>query len=243
MSREPNKRHLNWFTNPRLGRFWQRSPQSSQRSRGWLKGRRSAPEESASHRLGGQPLPPPWEPAVPGATDLHDRSPRTIWRRFGRTPHRQQVGLAAGAGGLVLVSLVGIVVLCSHMPLIGNGTPSAGGVSRNASSTSTALAATTITPASSFTITFTCASGIVKQTGEVCVHTQANAVLSLTVRYCDGSYAGGKGLHGSVSSDNSGNYIWRFSVHTRCAGTATATVVAKSSGQSVTESTMFTITH
>lgn len=226
MQHDPGKRQLKWFAGVR----------------GWLKGRRSASAASAMHRPSGQPLPPSWEPAFPGAADLHDRSPRTLWRRFQRTSRRQQVGLAAGAGGLVLVLLVGIVVFCSHMPLIGTGTPSAAGVSGNASSTATARAMTTTTPASSFTITFTCASGTIKGAGEVCVHTKPNTVLSITVRYCDGNLAGGKSLRGSSHANDSGNYTWRWSVRTGCAGTATATVTAKSAGETVKQSTTFTIT-
>lgn len=226
MQRDPGKRQPKWFAGVR----------------GWLKGRRSASTASAMHHPSGQPLSPPWEPAFPGTPDLHDRAPRTLWRRFQRTPRRQQVGLAAGAGGLVLVLLVGIVVLCSHMPLIGAGTPSAAGVSGNASSTATARAMITTTPASSFTITFTCASGTIKGAGEVCVHTKPNTVLSISVRYCDGNVAGGKSLRGSSHADGSGNYTWRWSVRTGCAGTATATVTAKSAGETVKQSTTFTIT-
>lgn len=232
MSNEPGKRQMKWFTRlqpGKLGRLWRR-------------GKRSAPGGTAAYGPGGQILPPPWEPAVPGATNLHDRAPRTLWQRFQRAPQRQRVGLVAGAGVLALTSLVGVVVLCSHMPLIGTGTPSAGGMSRNASSTATARALTTTTPASSFTITFTCASGTIKGTGEVCVHTKPNTVLSITVRYCDGNLAGGKSLRGSSHANDSGNYTWRWSVHTGCAGTATATVTAKSAGETVKQSTTFTIT-
>ena len=76
----------------------------------------------------------------------------------------------------------------------------------------------------------------------VSVHTKPDATVSLTVRYCDGSYAGGKGLHGNMHADGNGNYTWRWNVSASCAGTATATVTAKSSGQTVTQSTTFTIT-
>jgi hypothetical protein len=66
-------------------------------------------------------------------------------------------------------------------------------------------------------------------------------MVSLTVRYCDGSYADGKGFHGNAHTDSGGNYTWRWLVNTTCAGRATATVLAKFSGQTVIQSTMFII--
>lgn len=231
MDREPNKRHFKWFTKPRLGglgRFWRRAPRSSRGARG------------------GQPLPPGWDPIGPGRSDLSQRSPRAFWRRFRSSSRRQRAVLAAGAGGLALLSLIGIAVLFSHLTLASSGAPSGGSASGHTLSTaatgSPAATITTTATALPFTITFTCASGTIRRAGEVCVHTQANALLSLTVRYCDGSYAGGRGLHGSASADASGDYTWRFTVRTKCAGTATATVVAKSAGQTVTQSTTFTVT-
>jgi hypothetical protein len=76
----------------------------------------------------------------------------------------------------------------------------------------------------------------------VCVHTKPDAKVTLTVRYCDGSYAQGKGLHGNVRADENGNHTWRWNVSASCAGTAIATVMSTSSGQTVTQSTTFTIT-
>ena len=74
------------------------------------------------------------------------------------------------------------------------------------------------------------------------MHTRPNATISLAVRYCDGSYAGGKGLHGTAHADGSGNYTWRWNVTTSCVGTATATVSVESAGQTITQSTTFIVT-
>ena len=80
MQHDPGKRQLKWFAGVC----------------GWLKGRRSASAASAMHRPSGQPLPPSWEPAFPGAADLHDRSPRTLWRRFQRTSPTAAGGAGSG---------------------------------------------------------------------------------------------------------------------------------------------------
>jgi hypothetical protein len=111
-----------------------------------------------------------------------------------------------------------------------------------ATTSATATAASGTATPLSFTITFTCASGSIGGTAQVCVHTLPNANVSLTVRYCDGHDATGKGLRGSAHTNSSGDYTWRWKVTTHCAGAATATVTAKSSGQSATEHTTFTIT-
>jgi hypothetical protein len=247
MDREPGKRRVKWFTKSHLGglgQFWQRTLQRGLRSRGGPMGKRSAFGGSAPPPLGEQPWPR-WDPVVPGKPNPPDRSLRTLWRRFRPASRRQQVGVAVGAGGLLLLSLIGVSAFCSHMLLTPNNTSNAGGVSGHTASSSTAnaTASMTATAAAPLTVAFTCASGRIKRTGKVCVHTQANAILTLTVRYCDGTYAGGKGLNGSTSADASGDYTWEFAVHTKCAGTATATVVAKSAGQTVTKSTTFTVTH
>lgn len=226
-----------------LGRWWQGIPRSGQRVRGWLMGKRmgkrSANNRPASYYSGGQ-LPPPWEPATPGRIPGSHGPFRGLWQRFRMAPGRARVGVAAGAGGLLLISLIGVVALCSHLPSITSGAPGVGSANKHGSPA--AIASTTTTPAGPFTITFTCASGTMRGSGSLCVHTQANALLSLSVRYCDGVYAEGKSLRGKVHADGSGDYTWHWPIHTRCAGTATATVEAKSAGQSVTQSTTFTIT-
>ncbi len=245
MAPDPNKRRPQWFTHLRsggLGRLRGRGSRTGQASGGSSAGAWPTPEEQAARNLGGQPLPPPWDMGASAQSGVSRRSPRTFWQRFQRAPRRRRVGMAAGAAGLVLLSLIGIVLLCSHLPLSGSGAPGAASASGDATATAAAstTATTTVTPAP-FTITFTCASGAIKGTAKVCVHTEANASLSLTVRYCDGTYAAGRGIHGSVTSSKSGDYTWQFAVHTKCAGAATATVSAKSAGQTVTEHTTFTI--
>lgn len=227
MSQGPNKRRFG-----SLGQFWQRRSKSSQ----W-----PTLDEPAAQRLGGQPAG--WDPVVPGGAQSARSGPwlRAFQQRFRGASRRQRVGLAAGAGGLLLASLLVIALLCSHLPAIGSSA-----VGANGSATSTAVAsatahATTTTTPLPFKVAFTCASGAVKQSAKVCVHTQPGASLNLTVRYCDGSYAGGRDLRGSVTADRGGNFIWIFAVHTRCAGSATATVAATSAGKTVTKSTKFTI--
>lgn len=252
MSNEPGKRHLKWFPKPNpgsVGRFWQRVRPRGNGSRGWLPGKGKSKGANAntpfSSQLGGQ-QPPRWDPVAPGGVNFSTRSPRALWQRFRPDSRRQRVGLAVSAGVLVFASLFGITLLCSHLLANATNAPTAGGAHGNTASGATAngttTASTTATALPPFTITFTCASGAIKRTGTVCVHTQPNAILTLSVRYCDGTFAGGKGLHTSASADGSGDYSWQFAVHTRCAGEATATVVAKSAGQTVTQSTTFNVT-
>ena len=228
MSQGPNKRRFG-----RLGRFWQRKSKSSE----W-----PTLEESSARRPGGQPAR--WDPVVPGGAQSgrSGRWLRAFQQRFRGASRRQRVGLAAGAGGLLMAALLGIALLCSHLPAIGSSAAGANGsATATADASATAHATTTTTPLP-FTLAFTCASGSVKQSAKVCVHTQPGASLNLTVRYCDGTYAGGRNLRGSVTADSGGNFIWIFAVHTRCAGSATATVAATSAGKTVTKSTRFTIT-
>lgn len=197
-------------------------------------------------------LAPPWE--QPSSNQhKHARPPFIPWR-FWLASRRQQVGLAAILATIVLTALLGFVVLHailpSQTPHAGQVTPNAGravnGVASPTAAAPTPALSPTVsarnTPLPSFTVAYTCASGTIGGRGMVCVHTRPDAMVSLTVRYCDGSYAGGKGLHGSAHADGSGNYTWRWNVSTSCAGTATATVTAKSSGQTVTQSTTFTVT-
>lgn len=99
----------------------------------------------------------------------------------------------------------------------------------------------TAAPTQPLTVVFTCARGSLRGMGQVCVQTQPQTVLSLTVHYCDGSTA--KGLHGSATADASGTYTWSWPIRTSsCAGPATATVTATWNGQSLTQSDTFTIT-
>jgi hypothetical protein len=208
-----------------------------------------APDES---RQTGPQLAPPWEQPASNQHE-HARPPLAPWRSWFAS-RRQQVGLAAILGTVVLTVVLGLVVLRAILPSQsshpGQGTATAGRAvnvvasptADDSTPTPSPTASARNTPAPSFTVAFTCASGTIGGRGVVCVHTKPNAMVGLTVRYCDGSYAGGKGLHGSAHTDASGNYTWRWDVNTSCAGTATATVTAKSSGQTVIQSTTFTIT-
>lgn len=196
------------------------------------------------------------------AQDRHDhpeRSPRTLWLRFRSTSRRLQIGIAVGiACVLVLGLLLGVGVLggafhlsAAHGGAVAGGTTVAGTGTPALAPGLATLTATSQTPSPEpataapvppFTIAFTCASGAIGGKGQVCVHTRPNAIVSLWVRYCDGSTIGGRSLSGTAHADGSGDYTWQWNVTTTCAGTATATVTAKSTGQSVTQSTTFTVT-
>ena len=199
-----------------------------------------------------------WSPARPPA---HPRPGRATildgFARFGPflpASKRARIGLGAAA----TVVLIVLIVACSSLALRATGGPVTGDAARGShgtanhssiASTASALAtispqltskpAPTSAPSPPLTLAFTCASGKIHGTGQVCVHTLPGASLSLTVRYCDGSTA--KGLHGSATADGSGNYTWSWPVHPTCAGSATATVTATANGQSLTASDTFTI--
>lgn len=179
-----------------------------------------------------------------------------LWRQFQLMPRRLKIGVAAGAGVVLLCAAICALTLGSTLgPLLGtagNGTPNThsgaplpglGQISPTASTTATGTATAVATPGQTapLTIAFTCASGAIGGSGQVCITTRPNASVNLTVRYCDGSYASGKGFHGAAHADGNGSYTWRWDVRTSCAGTTTATVTAKSSGQTITQSTTFTI--
>ncbi|MGE5335305.1 MAG: hypothetical protein ACM3N4_11435 [Nitrososphaerota archaeon] len=208
-----------------------------------------------------QPVPGRGQP-YPGVPDLPYEPPHTVWQRFQGAPRRLRIGLiAAVVGVLVICPLLSVIALGNifgtHPSTLGNGLPGGGltsgqtGLSTptnplstpSATSSPTATVATaTATPVPPFTIAFTCASGTIGGTGQVCIHTEPNATVSLAVRYCDGNYATGKGLRGTAHTDGDGDYTWRWNVTTHCVGTATATVIAKGSGQTLTQSTTFDIT-
>jgi hypothetical protein len=194
-----------------------------------------------------------WPDAAP-APALTRLGRAGILRRLGqfrRTSRRARIGLAAAA-----VVLIVLVVACSSFALRATAglvtTDAASGAHGAANQSSTASVLATVTPHPTsqptqtsaplppLTLAFTCASGKIRGTGQVCVHTLPGAALSLTVRYCDGSTA--KGLHGSATADGSGNYTWSWPVRPTCPGSATATVTAKANGQSLTASDTFTIT-
>lgn len=176
----------------------------------------------------------------------------SLWQRFRSASRQKQVLLATGAGGLLLLLLISVTVLAvalrSHMPAAGLDVPPGGSAQGIMLATTTApptpsstSTPNTNTPSPPLTLVFTCASGTVGGTGQVCVHTLPNASLTLSVRYCDGNLAKGKGFHGATYADNNGNFTWRWEISTSCVGSATATVAARSSGQTVTQNTTFTI--
>ncbi len=193
----------------------------------------------------------------------HEGRLRALWRRFVpalvtqyRRPRLALVLVAIGATVLVVCSVLSITALgnafLQHAPTGAHGTPGAGNlngvvatpsVGRATPNATTTAAAVVVTPPPPvpLTLAFTCANGAVGDIGQVCVHTLPHAVVSLTVRYCDNTYAKGKAFHGVNYADGSGNYTWRWNVTTTCSGTTTATVTAKSAGQTLTQSTTFTI--
>lgn len=207
--------------------------------------------------LSEQQTAPPWNPAASSGYAVPGRPQRTVWQRFRTLSRRARVGVIVAAVTVIMLVCTLASVAALGGGLLKSATGSAGntpsgqtngqaGAPTTGNTTPTVAASPTLppeTPApSSFAITFTCASGSIGGTGQVCVHTLPNATVSLTVRYCDGSYATGKGLRGSAHTNGSGDYTWRWKVTTHCAGTATATVTAKSSGQTITDRTTFTIT-
>lgn len=177
------------------------------------------------------------------------------WRRASR---RMKIGITSAILAAVLL-IAGCSSLALHAvgglsgspsaPLFGasatqqatglSGTPGSGATATS-SSTATATSAATSKPTVPLTLAFTCASGSLRGTGKVCVHTVPSANLSLSVRYCDGTYA--KGLRSAGIADGSGNYTWNWAIHITCVGPATATVSAKLNGQTITSTNTFKIT-
>lgn len=206
-----------------------------------------------------QQTAPPWNPAASGGYAVPGRPQRTVWQRFRMLSRRARVGVIVAAVSVIVLvcTLASVAALGGGLlnSMAGNPRNTPGGQTNGqavapttGNTTPTVVASPTATnaPATptppSFSISFTCASGSLGGTGQVCVHTLPNATVSLTVRYCDGNYATGKGLRGSAHTNSSGDYTWRWKVTTHCAGAATATVIAKSSSQTVTDRTTFTIT-
>lgn len=74
-------------------------------------------------------------------------------------------------------------------------------------------------------VQFTCAQAVDHRSGEVCVHTQDRAALTIKVwYYCSKHYATSKSLQGTQSADAHGNHIWSWVPDTKCKGAATAYV-------------------
>lgn len=206
----------------------------------------------------------PADALQPTERDDRLRSPRTpaavppgrsgIRRRLRGASKRVRLGIT-----VAIVVLVVLIVACSAFALrttnglVTGSAPDGAVATQTAGHTRTPHALPTVTPLptsqptptatatspTQLTLTFTCASGSIHGTGQVCVQTQPGASLSLAVRYCDGSTA--KGLHDGATADGSGNYTWTWLVRTSCAGPATAAVTANWNGQSLTQSDTFTI--
>ncbi|HZU02076.1 MAG TPA: hypothetical protein VFA10_20565 [Ktedonobacteraceae bacterium] len=91
------------------------------------------------------------------------------------------------------------------------------------------------------TLQFTCAQAVDDQADSVCVHTQAGAALTITVRYCSGYPAVSSSLQGTVSADASGNSTWTWTPETVCRGPAGAHVSATLSKHRASKSDTLTV--
>ena len=146
--------------------------------------------------------------------------------------------VAAGIGGSATAPMYGNA---TSQQVTGGSTSSSVTATPGAARTPTSTAPSAATnPASvPLTLAITCASGSLHSTGKVCAHTLPSATLSITVRYCDGTYA--KGLHSAAVADASGNYTWSWPVRMACVGSATATVTAKLNGAAITATQSFNV--
>ncbi len=82
-------------------------------------------------------------------------------------------------------------------------------------------------------IQFTCAQAVDYKQGQVCVHTQAQASLTIRVKYCSGYYAVSNSLKGTQYANAQGNHVWAWTPRTKCRGTATAYVTEQLSGRAL----------
>ncbi len=90
-------------------------------------------------------------------------------------------------------------------------------------------------------IQFTCANAVDYKAGNVCVHTQAKAALTIRIKYCSGYYAVSRSLKGTQYADTRGNHNWTWTPQTKCKGPATAYVNEQFSGQSLNAVDRFTV--
>lgn len=113
--------------------------------------------------------------------------------------------------------------------------------------TATALVITRPAPAQAapaatkLSLTFTCAQAVDYQSGRVCVHTQANAALTIKVTYCTGRSAVSNSLKGTQHANSGGNHTWTWTPETKCRGQATALVTEHFKGHSLSKSHTFTV--
>lgn len=87
----------------------------------------------------------------------------------------------------------------------------------------------------------TCARATDYRSGEVCVHTQARAGLTITIRYCTGHIAVSRSLKGMHYANAQGNYTWTWEPETKCHGKAVATVQEHFKGHVLSASDAFTV--
>jgi hypothetical protein len=146
--------------------------------------------------------------------------------------HTRILTRAAVLIGLLLCLAVTLLIYSPQLPAV-----AVKGHHRHARSSPTSPTS----PTTSLTIQFTCAQAVDYQSGEVCVHTQAGAALSIIVTYCSGYTAVSSSLQGIAYADTSGNYTWTWTPETVCRGPATADVTASSAGQTVSQSDSFTV--
>ncbi len=90
-------------------------------------------------------------------------------------------------------------------------------------------------------VVFTCAQAVDYRSGQVCVHTQPGAALTIRVRYCTGAYAVSRSLQGVQFSDRLGNHMWSWVPNTRCRGAATVFVSERYAGHLLAVSRVFTV--
>jgi FlaG/FlaF family flagellin (archaellin) len=106
---------------------------------------------------------------------------------------------------------------------------------------STPTQAATTHGAPAFNVVFTCASAVDHASGQVCMHTNAGAALTISVRYCSGYLATSTSLKGTKYANSAGNASWWWKPDTKCRGTATATVRAIWHGKTIWRSKTFTV--
>ena len=99
----------------------------------------------------------------------------------------------------------------------------------------------TYAAAPKLSIQFTCANAVDNKQGNVCVHTQAKAALTIRIKYCSGYYAVSKSLKGTQYADTRGNHTWTWTPQTKCKGTATAYVKEQFGSQSLNATDKFTV--
>ena len=106
-----------------------------------------------------------------------------------------------------------------------------------------ALAQPTYTYATApkLSVQFTCAKAVDNKQGNVCVHTQAKAALTIRIKYCTGYYAVSKSLKGTQYADTRGNHTWTWTPQTKCKGPATAYVKEQFGNQSLNATDKFTV--